>query len=674
MPGPGQRSRVGFPGIFRSANPKPTLMQQTLSTKSVAHYLKFTAAILLLAVVLSSCGAGMYLSKADKRFGEEQYERAIEYYKQALKGANNVGEINYRIAESYRLSNRLAEAETYYKAALDNNYRKEEGFFYYGMALKANGKYEAALGQMQDYARIGSKQELKTLALREVETLSQLSGILKKNTGFEIYNLEALNTEGSDFAPSVRGNELVFSSTRGPGKTYLGNGEGFINLYATTLDADSANLGAAVRKLEGINTDDLHEALATFADEGNTMVFARGNEGTKKGRRNVDLFISFYRSNAWTEPKLLSISDPRAWDSSPAFAPDGRTLYFSSDRRGGLGGNDIYKTTIDDNGRFSAPENLGPDINTPGNESYVYVGPDGTLYIASDGLPGLGGLDVFKIEEGKPVNMGIPVNSSGDDFGIFFQDAFSGYISSNREGGKGGDDIYAIARSARKLVNFFVDGTVYQRREKDKQQAVVPNIPVVLQDNRGQKIAETTADEEGKFSFALDSASTYSLLAEKAGFFAARQRVSTVGKMPPQNQLPNEVNEVRLTADLLLTEIVKEKAIVLENIFYDFDKADIRPDAAEELDKLVQILEDNPRISIELSSHTDSRGNDAYNEDLSQRRAQSAVNYIISKGIDKSRITARGYGESRPVVRNAKTEDEHQRNRRTEFKVVRIQE
>ena len=251
-------------------------MQQMRIRQSVAYYLKFTAALVLLVAVLSSCGSGMYLSKADKRFEEEQYERAIEFYKQALKGANNTGEINYRIAEAYRLSNRLAEAEPYYKAALDNNYRKEEGFFYYGMALKANGKYEAALGQMQDYARIGSKQQLKTLALREVETLSQLSSILKKSTGFEIYTLEALNTEGSDFAPFVRGNELIFSSTRGPGKTYQGNGEGFLNLYTTTL-GDSANLGAAVRKLEGINTDDLHEAMATFADEGNTMVFARGN-------------------------------------------------------------------------------------------------------------------------------------------------------------------------------------------------------------------------------------------------------------------------------------------------------------------------------------------------------------------------------------------------------------
>jgi outer membrane protein OmpA-like peptidoglycan-associated protein len=626
-----------------------------------------------LVLVLSSCGAGRYLSKADKGFEQEQYERAIEFYKQALSKEGNSGEINYKIAESYRLSNRLAQAEPFYKAALDNNYRKEEGYFYYGMALKANGKYEAALGQMQDYARIGSKPQLKSLALREVENLSQLSGILKKSSGFELQNLEVLNTEGSEFAPYVLNNELIFSSTRGPGKEYLGNGEGFLNIYATTL-GDSATMGGAVRKLEGVNTEGLHDAMATFTDEGRTMVFARGNEGTKKGRRNVDLYLSFFRSNAWTEPKLLNINDPRAWDSSPAFSPDGKTLYFASDRKGGLGGNDIYKSTIDDNGRFSAPVNLGPDINTPGNESYVYVGPDGALYVASDGLPGLGGMDLFRIEDGKPVNMGTPINSSGDDFGVFFQNAFTGYLSSNREGGKGGDDIYAFSKSQRKLVNFFVDGTVYQRRDKDKEQKVVPNTPVVLQDDRGQKLAETRADAEGKFSFPLDSASAYSLLAEKEGFFAARQRVTTVGKMPPQSQLPNEVNEVRLTANLVLNEIVKEKAIVLENIFYDFDKADIRPDAAEELDKLVEILQDNPRISIELSSHTDSRGVDIYNQDLSQRRAQSAVNYIISKGIDRARITAKGYGESRPVVRNAKTEEQHQRNRRTEFKVVRIQE
>ncbi|GAA4423258.1 OmpA family protein [Pontibacter saemangeumensis] len=648
-------------------------MHPTLPLNSTVQQLKSIAAFLLLLLLLGGC-AGQYISKGDKRFGEEQYERAIEFYKQGLASAGNAGEVNYKIAEAYRLSNRLAEAMPYYKAALDANYRKEDGFFYYGLALKANGQYEEALRQLQDYVRVGTSPQLKAQAAREIENLSTLSTILKKSSPYEIMNLEALNTDASEFAPYVLDNELVFSSTRGPGKEYMGNGEGFLDLYTTTLTDSAAEMGGAVRPYENVNAESIHDALATFTNEGNTMIFARGNEGTKKGRQNVDLFLSNFRSGAWTTPQILSISDREAWDSSPAFSPDGKTLYFSSNRKGGLGGNDIYKTTLDDNGRFSRPENLGPDINTPGNESFVSVGPDGTLYVASDGLPGLGNLDLFRIENGKPVNMGPPINSPGDDFGIYIGEGNIGYFSSNREGGKGGDDLYRFVRTDRKLVDFYVDGTLYQQREGAGQRTTVPNSTVVLQDASGQQLRTTTTDSDGEFTFNLDSASTYSLVAEKPGFFTARQQITTVGKMPTQEELTEASNEVRLTATLVLNEIVKEKAIVLENIFYDFDKANIRPDAAVELDKLVQVLNDNPGISIELSSHTDARGSDIYNQDLSQRRAESAVEYIISKGIDSSRITAKGYGESRPVVRNAKTEEEHQRNRRTEFKVVRIQE
>lgn len=648
-------------------------MHSTLQLKPIAHQLKTITAFLLLLLLLGGC-AGQYISKGDKRFGEEEYERAIEFYKQGLANAGNAGEVNYKIAEAYRLSNRLAEAAPFYKAALDANYRKEDGFFYYGLALKANGQYEEALRQMQDYVRVGTSPQLKAQAAREIENLSTLSTILGKSSPYEVMNLEALNTEASEFAPYVLENELVFSSTRGPGKEYMGNGEGFLDLYTTTLTDSAAAMGGTVRPYENVNAESLHDALATFTNEGNTMIFARGNEGTKKGRRNVDLFLSNFRSGAWTAPQILSISDREAWDSSPAFSPDGKSLYFSSNRRGGLGGNDIYKTTLDDNGRFSRPENLGPDINTPGNESFVSVGPDGTLYVASDGLPGLGNLDLFRIDNGKPVNMGPPINSPGDDFSIYIGEGSIGYFSSNRDGGKGGDDLYRFVRTDRKLIDFFVDGTLYQQREGAGQRTTVPNSTVVLQDASGQRLRTTTTDANGEFTFDLDSASTYSLVAEKPGFFTARQQITTVDKMPSQEELTEASNEVRLTATLVLNEIVKEKAIVLENIFYDFDKANIRPDAAVELDKLVQVLQDNPGISIELSSHTDARGSDVYNQDLSQRRAESAVEYIISKGIDRSRITAKGYGESRPIVRNAKTEEEHQRNRRTEFKVVRIQE
>lgn len=649
-------------------------MHLTLHIKPVAHQLKLVSLLLLFGLLFSACGSGRYISRGDKKFGEEEYERAIQFYQQGLGKADNPGEINYKIAEAYRLSNRLSQAEPYYKAALDGKYKKEDAFFYYGQALKANGNYEEALNQFEDYIRLGSNPQLKSRATREVENFSTLSDILRRAPRYEIQNLEALNTDASEFGPYILNNELVFSSTRGPGKAYMGNGEGFIDVYATTLTDSAAAIGGAVRKFENVNLEGIHDALATFTDEGRTMVFARGNEGTKKGRQNVDLYITFFRSGAWTEPKLLNISDPRAWDSSPAFSKDGKTLYFSSDRKGGLGGNDIYKSALDDNGRFSTPENLGPGINTPGNETFVSVGPDGTLYIASDGLPGLGNLDLFRVENGVPVNMGQPVNSAGDDFGIFLQNENAGFFASNRDGGKGGDDLYYIARSKRKTVNFFVDGVLFQQRDGARQRTKVASHTVVLQDEKGNRLRNTNTDTEGQFTFALDTASTYFLIAEKPGFFTARQRITTVGKIPSQDQLPEDENEIRLTATLVLNEIVKEKAIVLENIFYDFDKADIRPDAAIELDKLVQVLNDNPSITIELSSHTDSRGSDVYNEDLSQRRAESAVEYIISKGIDRARITAKGYGESRPVVKNAKTEEEHQRNRRTEFKVVRIQE
>ena len=584
-----------------------------LKYKSITHQLKAISVFLLLMLVLGGCGASQYLSKGDKRFEQEQYQRAIEFYKQALANTSNPGEVNYKIAEAYRLSNRIAEAMPYYKAALDANFRREDAYYYYGLALKANGQYEEALRQLQDYVRVGTSPQLKAMAAREIETLSSLSNILRLTSPYKVNNLEALNTEASEFAPYVLNNELVFSSTRGAGKEYIGNGEGFLNLYATTLTDSAAEMGGAVRPYENINAEGIHDALATFTNEGRTMIFARGNEGTKKGRQNVDLFISNFRSGAWTEPQLLSINDPQAWDSSPAFSPDGKTLYFSSSRRGGLGGNDIYKSTLDDNGRFSRPENLGPDINTPGNESFVSVGPDGTLYIASDGLPGLGNLDLFRIENGKPVNMGPPINSPGDDFGIYIGKGNMGFFSSNREGGKGGDDLYRFVRSDRKQVNFFVDGTLYQRREGTSQRTAVPNSTVVLQDANGQRLRTATTDANGQFTFVLDSASTYSLVAEKPGFFTAREQITTVGKTPPQDELTEGTNEVRLTATLVLNEIVREKAIVLENIFYDYDKANIRPDAAEELNKLVQILRDNPGISIELSSHTDARGSDAYN-------------------------------------------------------------
>jgi peptidoglycan-associated lipoprotein len=410
------------------------------------------------------------------------------------------------------------------------------------------------------------------------------------------------------------------------------------------------------------------------------MEFARSNSGKKNDYTNsdgskttlqsVDLWVSYFRNGAWTEPVLANINDRTADDFAPAFAPDGTTLYFTSSRRGGQGGNDLYKTTLNANGRFSPAENLGESINTAGNDNFPGVAPDGTLYFSSDGRPGLGKLDLFKVQNGKVVNLGAGINSAGDDFAPFFTGPNTGLFASNRAGGKGSDDLYTFERQVRKAVLFALDGSVVEVSGTSNAPRPLAGQRVTLTKD-GRPVGEATTDASGKFTFNVDSLSAYRAVAERSGYFTATQTFSTPAP-PEQSQLTDAINTIRVPVLLTLNQIKVNKAIVVENIFYDYNKANIRPDAAVELDKLVQTLVDNPKITIELSSHTDQRGKDPYNLALSQRRANSAVAYIISKGIDKSRITAKGYGETRPVIAKPKSEAEYQRNRRTEFKVTRI--
>ncbi len=630
---------------------------------------------LALSLAASSCGPFRgVVKKGDKDFAQGEYQLAIEHYQEALKKGKNPATVNFKLAEAYRMSNRLSQGEPHYKAALDAGQKSEETLFRYGMALKASGKYEEAAAQLRNYLAVATNKGFMREAQREVENLKVVPSIVSTPSYQIVKPVPGTNSAASEYAPVVHSGGLLFTASREETK-YLGNGEGFQNLYLIALSDTGVVAAAPVKALPGqVNAEGMHDATPAFTNEGRTMVFARSNSGKKSGRKDVDLYVSQFKTGTWSEPTLLSFNIDDAWDATPAFSPDGRTLYFSSDRKGGQGGNDIWKTTLDAGGRFSRPVNLGPVINTPGNEAFPHVAPDGTLYIASDGHPGLGGLDIFRINGDSVINMGTPINSSGDDFSIFYTEKDRGFFASNREGGQGGDDVYSFEKRKPKLVNFFVDGRVLERNEKTNATTPMANARVTLQAAQGGKVAEVLSDAAGNFTFKLDTASVYSVLAERTGYFADRKSVVTQGKTPPQNQLTQPVTDIRLTATLTLTKIVRNKAIVVENIFYDYDKADIRPDAALELDKLVQTLVDNPGITIELSSHTDSRGNDKYNQDLSQRRAQSAVDYIISKGIDPKRITARGYGEAQPVVRNAKTEAEHQRNRRTEFKVTRIDE
>jgi outer membrane protein OmpA-like peptidoglycan-associated protein len=381
---------------------------------------------------------------------------------------------------------------------------------------------------------------------------------------------------------------------------------------------------------------------------------------------------------------MLRINDPDSWDSTPALSADGRTLYFASNREGGFGGTDLYSATRDGRGRWGNVRNLGPKINSHGNEMFPYSAIDGSLYFSSDGHPGFGGLDLFRAErrEGQieVENMGSPINSNDDDFGLFLFSPTKGFFTSNREGGEGDDDIYTFVNNDPdlKIVNYFLSGTTVTADDEGNE-TILANTAVKLFDKEDNLIAEEVTGREGTFIFRVYTEEDYYVLAEKPDYLTTRLVFSTVGKSIPKDSLTKLITNTQFTIKIPLDKIVIDKAIVMENIYYDLDEDYIRPDAAIELDKLVAILKDNPEIKIELSSHTDSRQTADYNMDLSNRRAQSATNYIIEAGIDSDRITAKGYGESQLIISDEQInrlptieeqEAAHQVNRRTEFKIL----
>ena len=366
----------------------------------------------------------------------------------------------------------------------------------------------------------------------------------------------------------------------------------------------------------------------------------------------------------------------RSWDSTPYLSKDGKTLYFASNRSKGFGGTDIYKANVNRRGRWINIQNLGPEINTPGNELFPSVTEDGRLYFSSDNHEGFGGLDIFVASRkaGKVTisNPGKPLNSRGDDFGVNPYNSTRGFFTSNRDGGSGDDDIYTFINDDPnlKIVNYILKGITLTPKSENKELSVLGNSSVKLLDKDENIIQETFTDERGKFEFTVYSDEDYILIGEKENYFSTRGDFSTIGKEVDRTKLKEFITNVEFEKNLVLDKIVVNKSIVLDNIYYDLNKADIRDDAAFELDKLVVILIDNPNITVELSSHTDDRSTVDYNQDLSQRRAESAVSYIVSKGISENRMTAKGYGESKLIIPNAKTEKEHQINRRTEFKVT----
>ena len=646
----------------------------------------------LLGAALLGCVAGKPLQKGEKHYELGEYEAAIAELKKAV--SDDPARVNLLIAESYRRSNRIGQATPFYQKALEAGSTEPSLRLYYGYALKANGNYAGAAEQLDRFtkSRITNRTLLQQ-ARRELDNLSLMDSLRQIHTPYKLQPLTA-NTATAEFAPLPLGDELIFTASRKK-ETYKANGQPMLGLYKAKLISPTET-GTPELFSPTVNADNVNEGTPVFTKDGKTMIFARGNTGRTRGKGNtsadVDLYISRKGDAGWNEPERLAFSDSASWDGSPAFSADGRTLYFASNRAGGSGGLDLWRVNMDNAGRFGRPANMGRELNTPGNEMFPSVTPEGVLFFASDGHPGYGGLDVFEAtrdEDDRIVvrNMGTPFNTPADDFGLVWADSTRGYLASNREGGKGDDDLYFVEKtdapllvqapprdtSARKQVRYFIAGTV----RDSKNQQPLPGVRVQVLDDADRPIGEITTDADGRFGvYPIRMGRDYTIALERPEYLKKRELFSTAGRQIPPERLTKPLTDTTFYVDvaMLKPSVGDEisRTFNIETIYYDFDKWDIRTDAATELDKVVQILQDNPGIKLELGSHTDLRGNDAYNQRLSQRRAESAVAYILSKGISGDRITARGYGESQPVVPNAQTPEEHQLNRRTEFKVISL--
>lgn len=637
-----------------------------------------SALFLVVMLILGSC-TSLY-QKGQNQFSAGEYQVAINTFSRILENDPDNKQANFYMAESYRLSNRIEQSEAYYTKLLAED-ETFESYYRLGLSLKSQAKYEEAEEAFKKAQQLTLDDNYQRLVNLELNNLEKISNIEPYYPYLEVENYRLLNTPYAEYGPVVSEGFVYFTSNRIPSGIYKATGTPLLKMFRAKAEGIKVDAQNVQLLPQFQNEANLNQGSLTISPDGNTLIYSRSNSESNKDLPDTHLFASYFRGGGYTQPIWMPVNEDEFYtNQTSAFSPDGNELYFASIRPEGQGGLDLYRATKLANGDFGNAVNLGPQINTPGNEMFPYVAPDGKLFFASDGHAGFGKLDIYvaeRTDKGWEVkNLGPNVNTNADDFGIYFTKyPTEGFLSSNREGGLGDDDIYYFEDKTPKpkIVNVFLNVTTKEKKD-DGTEVVLPQTRVVLYDQNNKNVGGDFSNTNGRLRFTLSPEQSFSMIASKAGYFTKSITYDTRGKTPRPEDLIQDVTNITLDTTIVLDALILEKSIVLENIYYDLDKADIRPDAALELDKLVQILKDNPSIRIELSSHTDARASDAYNDALSQRRAESAVAYIVSKGIDASRLVAKGYGKRQLIIKEAQTEEEHQVNRRTEFKVIEIRE
>jgi outer membrane protein OmpA-like peptidoglycan-associated protein len=619
------------------------------------------------------------IAKADKSYDQFAYFDAIKTYERMFDKGYKSPDLLEKLGNAYYFKADLQNAAKWYGElyALKKDLSPEY-YYRYAQSLKAIKKYDKADEMMAKFSQMNANDRRAKLALEQKDYLA----IIKKNSGRYSIENAGINTEYSDFGSSFFGDKLVFTSARMKEKVYERKnpwtGEGYTNLYMANKSTDGALSG--VEHISGNINSRYNESTAVFTKDGETVYFTRNNYLDLKGKDKT-ILLKIYRATlkkgSWENITELPFNSDSYSVAHPALSPDEKYLYFASDMPGTLGQSDIFKVAINFDGSFGTPENLGDIINTEGRETFPFVTDENDLYFASDGHPGLGGLDVFvyKLEKDKwykkVLNVGETLNSSKDDFGFLINTATKvGYFTSNREGGKGGDDIYKFKEL--KKIQYPCEQSL-AGKVTDKESGIsLDGSKVTLFDRDYKMLKVIIADDEGKFDFgSVVCNEKYYIKTEKDNYNSIEVPIvidDKSGTTFVPLMLDKAVKPLKVGDDL---------AIVLElkTILFDLNKSNIRPDAAIELAKILDMMEQNPNMKVDIRSHTDSRQSKDYNRKLSERRAKSTMEWLIKNGIDRKRLTAKGYGESRLLNKCSDgvkcTEAEHQVNRRSEFIIVK---
>lgn len=593
---------------------------------------------LFLVVLLASCKTAK-LSDAEEKHRIGEYHKAAEIYRKVYTKTKPDkrdlrGYIAFRMADCNRRIGNIGRATSAYMNAIRYDYPDSTVYLYLGQTLHKSGRYADAISYYTEYLNYVPDDFLALNGIKGCEIAPEMRD---NPTVYEVKRVELFNSNYGEFSPMFNGKEaeeLYFTSSRGRiPKDSVNAITGVKDNNFFVVKKNEHGIWQKPEELEDPVNTEFDEGTPSFTADGNTMYYTYCAHDPLSSK-TAEIFMSSRSGAQWgAGTKVTLLKDTITPLGHPSISPDGKYLYFVSETVGGMGGKDIYRARKVSEGNFTAMENLGPDINTPGDEMFPFVRDSVTLYFSSNGHVGMGGLDLFKATldstgRWQVVNLGAPINSMGDDFGMTFElDKEKGYFSSNRNDARGFDHLYSFERP---VFTVFIEGMVF-----DNEEYPIPEATVHIVGRDGLN-AKAITKPDGTYRIELERDIRYVMMAGASGFLNQNFELKTG---------PEEQNETYYV-DFFLSPI--DKPVVVENIFYDFDKATLRPESKEALDGLIKILNDNPNATIELGAHTDRKGSVEYNESLALRRAQSVVDYLIEAGVDAGRLEAKGYGKSTP--------------------------